>query len=212
MCWYVLERYLYCLTNISHYTPEFQKYSLGLGKDRWTQIVWVIFPVFLYLFQQWHYHQPSSPFFSGLTLADLETYDPTGNGTSNEADGDTEAEKTELKEDVKEETTQVATPKHVLTSFELEGLWNLVGKLEELPDHKKCVPDGIRNPTALLRDMKVGAIYHSHTSSMICKVQTNLMFVFLASLCFSRLFSRSVLMVTPSCPTLESPLSGGLKG
>lgn len=33
MCWYVLERYLYCLTNVSHYTPEFQKYSLGLGKN-----------------------------------------------------------------------------------------------------------------------------------------------------------------------------------
>lgn len=32
MCWYALERYLYCLTNMSHYTPEFQKYSLGLGK------------------------------------------------------------------------------------------------------------------------------------------------------------------------------------
>lgn len=106
-------------------------------------------------------------FFSGLTLADPETYNPTGSGTSNEADGDTEAEKTELKEDVKEEeTTQVTTPKHVLTSFELEGLWNLVGKLEELPDHKKCYPDGIRNPTALLRDMKVGAFHHTATPAL----------------------------------------------
>ncbi|MEQ2213496.1 Lysine-specific demethylase 2A [Xenoophorus captivus] len=33
MCWYVLERYLFCLTNISHLTPEFQKYSLGIGKE-----------------------------------------------------------------------------------------------------------------------------------------------------------------------------------
>lgn len=32
MCWYVLERYLYCLTNVSHLTPEFQKHSLGIGK------------------------------------------------------------------------------------------------------------------------------------------------------------------------------------
>ncbi|XP_016402528.1 lysine-specific demethylase 2A-like, partial [Sinocyclocheilus rhinocerous] len=31
MCWYVLERYLYCLTNTSHLTPEFQKHSLGIG-------------------------------------------------------------------------------------------------------------------------------------------------------------------------------------
>ncbi len=32
MCWYVLERYLYCLTNTSHLTPEYQKHSLGIGQ------------------------------------------------------------------------------------------------------------------------------------------------------------------------------------
>uniref|UniRef100_A0A673I8Q6 [histone H3]-dimethyl-L-lysine(36) demethylase n=1 Tax=Sinocyclocheilus rhinocerous TaxID=307959 RepID=A0A673I8Q6_9TELE len=31
MCWYVLERYLYSITNTSHLIPEFQKYSLGIG-------------------------------------------------------------------------------------------------------------------------------------------------------------------------------------
>uniref|UniRef100_A0A671VMX4 [histone H3]-dimethyl-L-lysine(36) demethylase n=1 Tax=Sparus aurata TaxID=8175 RepID=A0A671VMX4_SPAAU len=95
MCWYVLERYLYCLTNISHLTAEFQKYSLGIG----------------------------------LTPADLETNEQTGNA-------------------------HVIAPQHVLTTFELEGLWNLLGKLEELPAHKKCVPEGIGNPTALLEDMR----------------------------------------------------------
>uniref|UniRef100_A0A672QHM2 [histone H3]-dimethyl-L-lysine(36) demethylase n=1 Tax=Sinocyclocheilus grahami TaxID=75366 RepID=A0A672QHM2_SINGR len=30
MCWYVLERYLYSITNTSHLIPEFQKYSLGI--------------------------------------------------------------------------------------------------------------------------------------------------------------------------------------
>ena len=34
MCWYVLERYLYCMTSTSHLTPEFQKYSLGIGEGR----------------------------------------------------------------------------------------------------------------------------------------------------------------------------------
>lgn len=64
----------------------------------------------------------------------------------------------EFKEDYKEqEATRLTTPKHVLTTFELEGLWNLLGKLEELPAHKKCVPAGIRNPAALLEDMQVGA-------------------------------------------------------
>uniref|UniRef100_A0A3P8SW25 [histone H3]-dimethyl-L-lysine(36) demethylase n=1 Tax=Amphiprion percula TaxID=161767 RepID=A0A3P8SW25_AMPPE len=125
MCWYVLERYLYCLTSVSHLTPEFQKYSLGIG----------------------------------LTRADLETSEHTGNGTSNGFDSDPEIVEIEVKkevvEEVKEEqTAEVITPQHVLTPFELEGLWNLIGKLEELPTHKKCVPAGIRNAAALLEDMR----------------------------------------------------------
>nr|XP_043868142.1 lysine-specific demethylase 2B isoform X1 [Solea senegalensis] len=42
-----------------------------------------------------------------------------------------------------------------LTEFELSGLRTLVEKLESLPDHKKCVPLGIDNPQALLEDLKV---------------------------------------------------------
>lgn len=97
--------------------------------------------------------------FTGLTPADLETTDQTigGNGTTNGVGSDTETEKTEFKEEDKEEAVEVAAPKHVLTTFELEGLCNLLGKLEELPAHKKCVPEGIRNPTALLDDMRVSA-------------------------------------------------------
>uniref|UniRef100_A0A8C4NIQ9 [histone H3]-dimethyl-L-lysine(36) demethylase n=1 Tax=Dicentrarchus labrax TaxID=13489 RepID=A0A8C4NIQ9_DICLA len=110
MCWYVLERYLYCLTNISHLTPEFQKYSLGI------------------------------------------------------VESDTEHEKVNFKEEEvkEEEAAQVITPRHVLTTFELEGLRNLLGKLEELPSHKKCVPAGIRNATALLDDMR--AVLEAHAN------------------------------------------------
>lgn len=32
----------------------------------------------------------------------------------------------------------------------------LVEKLESLPENKKCIPEGIENPQALLEDMKVG--------------------------------------------------------
>uniref|UniRef100_A0A8D3E0Q4 [histone H3]-dimethyl-L-lysine(36) demethylase n=1 Tax=Scophthalmus maximus TaxID=52904 RepID=A0A8D3E0Q4_SCOMX len=141
MCWYVLERYLYCLTNISHLTPEFQKYSLG------------------------------------LTRADVDVNDQTGNDTSNGVDGDTEiVEMTGKEEEVKaeekeeeeeEEAAEATTPQHMLTPFELEGLWNLVGKLEELPVHKKCVPAGIMNAAALLEDMRVGvtlAVLKEHSN------------------------------------------------
>lgn len=53
----------------------------------------------------------------------------------------------------------------------MEGLWNLLGKLEELPDHKKCVPDGIRDPSALLNNIKVGAHHlteESHCTRLFC--------------------------------------------
>ncbi|XP_077388659.1 lysine-specific demethylase 2A [Festucalex cinctus] len=132
MCWYVLERYLYCLTNISHLTPEFQKYSLGIG----------------------------------LTRADLGIDNSTGNGTSNGVDSDVEIKPKESEdEEVQiEENNQVIRPRHILTPFELEGLWNLVGKLEELPESKKCVPSGIENATALLEDMR--AVLKEHATDI----------------------------------------------
>uniref|UniRef100_A0A8C5HG71 [histone H3]-dimethyl-L-lysine(36) demethylase n=1 Tax=Gouania willdenowi TaxID=441366 RepID=A0A8C5HG71_GOUWI len=123
MCWYVLERYLYCLTNISHLTPEFQKYSLV------------------------------SPDALCLSPPVLKTTD----GSSNGVDSDPEIKDVEVKEDdvVKEEEPgQVLLSRHVLTPFELEGLWNLLGKLEELPANKKCVPEGIGDAATLLLDMK----------------------------------------------------------
>uniref|UniRef100_A0A7N9APB1 [histone H3]-dimethyl-L-lysine(36) demethylase n=1 Tax=Mastacembelus armatus TaxID=205130 RepID=A0A7N9APB1_9TELE len=110
MCWYVLERYLYCLTNISHLTPEFQKYSLGIGEDGWSS-------------------------------------------SSNGVESDNEKEEVKFTEDeVKEEAAEVTRPQYMLTPFELEGLWNLIGKLEELPSHKKCVPAGIRNAAVVLKE------------------------------------------------------------
>ncbi|XP_049442717.1 lysine-specific demethylase 2A [Epinephelus fuscoguttatus] len=140
MCWYVLERYLYCQTNISHLTPEFQKYSLGIG----------------------------------LTPADLETNDHTKNGTSNGVDSDTENKEIKFKEEEvkeeeeeEEEAAQVTKPRQVLTPFELEGLWNLLGKLEELPAQKKCVPAGIMNPTALLEDMRTLLKEHANDDSKL---------------------------------------------
>uniref|UniRef100_A0A7N6B5E1 [histone H3]-dimethyl-L-lysine(36) demethylase n=1 Tax=Anabas testudineus TaxID=64144 RepID=A0A7N6B5E1_ANATE len=116
MCWYVLERYLYCMTSVSHLTPEFQKYSLGIGE------------------------------MSTRTHCCLL------------CESDPENEEVKLnEEEVKEdEAAQVTKPEHVLTPFELEGLWNLLGKLEELPANKKCVPAGIRNAADLLEDMRVG--------------------------------------------------------
>lgn len=96
--------------------------------------------------------------FSGLTQADLEANGHSRNGNCSGGESDPENEEVGLKEDeVKEdETAQVTKPQYVLTRFEYEGLDNLVGKLEELPENKKCVPEGIGNAAALLEDMRVG--------------------------------------------------------
>lgn len=82
--------------------------------------------------------------------------DSTSNGIDSEDEKEVDKKEEEAKEDViSEQPAQVTTPHHVLTPFELEGLWNLVGKLEELPAHKKCAPAGIGHPEALLEDLKV---------------------------------------------------------
>ncbi|XP_008316002.1 lysine (K)-specific demethylase 2Aa isoform X2 [Cynoglossus semilaevis] len=107
MCWYVLERYVYCLTKTSYLTPEFQKHSLGIGLKK-----------------------PSSS-------------DPL------------EQVKVEEGEDSEEEEQcEKTAAKTHLTPFELEGLWNLLGKLESLPSSKKCVPAGIHNAPALMTHIK----------------------------------------------------------
>ncbi|KAK1804315.1 hypothetical protein P4O66_020324, partial [Electrophorus voltai] len=129
MCWYVLERYLYCLTNISHLTPEFQKHSLGIGLKE-----------------------------DDITKPD-KLNGHTRNGQTAEDDEMEQEEEEEVKQGVDDEESIPSPParpgvKVHLTPFELEGLWQLLHKLEELPAHKKCVPVGIRNAPALLNDIR----------------------------------------------------------
>lgn len=53
-----------------------------------------------------------------------------------------------------EEDSEKLPLKVHLTPLELEGLWNLLGKLEALPSNKKCVPAGIHNAPALITHIK----------------------------------------------------------
>lgn len=75
-------------------------------------------------------------------------------------------EKEEVKEEGDEEEEEAPSPparpgvKVHLTPLELEGLWQLLHKLEDLPAHKKCVPAGIRNAPALLSDIRVRKLRH----------------------------------------------------
>uniref|UniRef100_A0A3P9KBH0 [histone H3]-dimethyl-L-lysine(36) demethylase n=1 Tax=Oryzias latipes TaxID=8090 RepID=A0A3P9KBH0_ORYLA len=104
MCWYVLERYVYCLTRTSYLTPEFQKYSLSIGLKK----------------------SPS--------------------GSSEQEQGGSKDQ---------ESLGQQTNGKVCLTPLELEGLWNLLGKLEALPSNKKCIPAGIQNASALVTHIKM---------------------------------------------------------
>uniref|UniRef100_A0A8C2A7Q0 [histone H3]-dimethyl-L-lysine(36) demethylase n=1 Tax=Cyprinus carpio TaxID=7962 RepID=A0A8C2A7Q0_CYPCA len=145
MCWYVLERYLYCMTNTSHLTPEFQKHSLGIG-----QCTTLFNHEFVH---QYNRNSIETPVlcFTGLTKEDVIKQE----GLNSDA-GNVEKEEELLKEESEEEAASPARPgvKVHLTPFELQGLWELLHKLEELPAHKKCVPSGIRNAPALLSDIR----------------------------------------------------------
>lgn len=64
-------------------------------------------------------------------------------------------ESSEEDEEVQEEHSDKPAVKVHLTPLELEGLWNLLGKLEDLPPNKKCIPSGIHNYQALVSHIKV---------------------------------------------------------
>uniref|UniRef100_A0A8C5BM19 [histone H3]-dimethyl-L-lysine(36) demethylase n=1 Tax=Gadus morhua TaxID=8049 RepID=A0A8C5BM19_GADMO len=116
MCWYVLERYLYCMTSTSHLTPEFQKYSLGIGE----------------VLNHQHNSEGEEKVITEIAEDEEDCKLEPGGGRRAE-----------------------------LTPYELEGLWNLVGKLEELPANKKCVPEGIQDAAALLEGMRVMLRQHA---------------------------------------------------
>lgn len=104
--------------------------------------------------------------FTGLKKEDVLNQGYNGHSGNGEEGDDEEEDIKQEEEDIKQEeedeaisSTTPARPgvKVHLTPFELEGLWQLVHKLEELPVHKKCVPAGIRNAPALLSDIRVHA-------------------------------------------------------
>uniref|UniRef100_A0A673BJV9 [histone H3]-dimethyl-L-lysine(36) demethylase n=1 Tax=Sphaeramia orbicularis TaxID=375764 RepID=A0A673BJV9_9TELE len=122
MCWYVLERYIFSLTKTSYLTPEFQKYSLEQMND------WLVC-VFSY--------RKIACLYSGLKKP--PNVDPSSEQVKEGSSSD---------EDTEQQSDKPGAKVH-LTPFELEGLWNLLGKLETLPSNKKCVPAGIHNAPAL---------------------------------------------------------------
>uniref|UniRef100_A0A803XPY6 [histone H3]-dimethyl-L-lysine(36) demethylase n=1 Tax=Meleagris gallopavo TaxID=9103 RepID=A0A803XPY6_MELGA len=170
MCWYVLERYVYCITSRSHLTKDFQKESLSMdmelsssdsvnmeeeeeeeedaaGKEPRRPIT--------------RRSVLTSPVANGANM----DYDELGRScrsslpalkkspsvdSSDSSRGSQNGQAWELHGGSPRKSRRVH-----LTQFELEGLRCLVDKLESLPLHKKCVPTGIEDEDALIADVKL---------------------------------------------------------
>ncbi|KAF3687069.1 Lysine-specific demethylase 2A [Channa argus] len=142
MAWYVLERYVFSLTGTSYLTPEFQKHSLGIGKDKQEA--------------------------DGLYQEDLFMM-----GLKKPPASDAAGEQLKVEgcvgsdEEASEKQSDKPGAKVYLTPLELEGLWNLLGKLEALPSNKKCVPSGIHNAPALITHIKALLKEHANDNAKL---------------------------------------------
>ncbi|XP_030307380.1 lysine-specific demethylase 2A, partial [Calypte anna] len=172
MCWYVLERYVYCITSRSHLTKDFQKESLSMdmelsssdsvnmeeeeeeeededaaGKEPRRPIT--------------RRSILTSPIANGANV----DYDELGKSCRGSLPGLKKTPSIDSSDSSRGSQNGQAwdpnagsprkTRKVHLTQFELEGLRCLVDKLESLPLHKKCVPTGIEDEDALIADVKL---------------------------------------------------------
>uniref|UniRef100_A0A672PB90 Lysine-specific demethylase 2B n=1 Tax=Sinocyclocheilus grahami TaxID=75366 RepID=A0A672PB90_SINGR len=143
MCWYVLERYVNCLTRRSHLTePKLVTESLvsaprlDMEEDSCETR----------LERTEGTTQPSS------TVPPYQTFKSPANDSEDSFKSlPSECPKTPSGSPGTEHSGKWTH----LTEFELNGLKALVEKLESLPETKKCVPEGIEDPQALLDDVKV---------------------------------------------------------
>uniref|UniRef100_A0A672IA09 [histone H3]-dimethyl-L-lysine(36) demethylase n=1 Tax=Salarias fasciatus TaxID=181472 RepID=A0A672IA09_SALFA len=170
MCWYVLDRYVFSLTGTSYLTPEFQKLSLGIGESRRVDI---------------HTssessestqstespHSPQSPQIPQRVLRVLRVHTVHRESTQSSKSSDsTESPQSPQsphspQNDVLSSADDDPPAGQIhLTPLELDGLWNLLGKLEVLPSNRKCVPAGIHNAAALVSHVK--ALLKEHANDV----------------------------------------------
>ncbi|XP_028908779.1 lysine-specific demethylase 2B isoform X3 [Ornithorhynchus anatinus] len=182
MCWYVLERYVHCLTHRSHLTQECQRESMlidatrkasidGFSSDSWPEMEeesCELHPLEEKEESVDKVPKPPADSSSSPNITPSEGQEPAGKKPkapvmrylkrtlSNESDDSIKSTTpTDYpKTPTGSPATELSTKWTHLTEFELKGLKALVEKLESLPENKKCVPEGIEDPQALLEDMK----------------------------------------------------------
>ncbi|XP_063310331.1 lysine-specific demethylase 2B isoform X2 [Pelobates fuscus] len=182
MCWYVLERYVCTLTKRSHLIKEYQRESMLFDVTTKTSIDTLSSDSWLEMEEEScdaHTHEekddliertsklsgdedtsPNSTHYDEKEAADgiqkvtLMQYLKRTLSNDSDESGKSIAHCDFPKTPAGSPTTEVPTRWKHLTEFELKGLKALVEKLESLPENKKCVPEGIEDPDALLDDMK----------------------------------------------------------
>ncbi|XP_075835678.1 lysine-specific demethylase 2B isoform X4 [Microtus pennsylvanicus] len=192
MCWYVLERYVYCVTQRSYLTQEYQRESMLIDAPRKGSVDDFSSDSWLDMEEESCEQQPQEEEEKEEEEeeerdgADKTPKPPSDGPTSPTSTPSEEQEHTgkkpkapamrflkrtlsnESEESVKSTTMPIDYPKTPtgspstelstkwthLTEFELKGLKALVEKLESLPENKKCVPEGIEDPQALLEGVK----------------------------------------------------------
>uniref|UniRef100_A0A673AWW0 Lysine-specific demethylase 2B n=1 Tax=Sphaeramia orbicularis TaxID=375764 RepID=A0A673AWW0_9TELE len=137
MCWYVLERYIYCLTKRSYLCQETRKETQVRDDDGEKS-------------ERVSADDPSSPeTMKGKLLKAVLSVE--SEDSCNPSSTTLDFSKTPCDSPASEFQSKWTH----LTDFELSGLKTLVDRLESLPENKKCVPQGIEDPQGLLDCMKV---------------------------------------------------------
>uniref|UniRef100_A0A673AZY5 Lysine-specific demethylase 2B n=1 Tax=Sphaeramia orbicularis TaxID=375764 RepID=A0A673AZY5_9TELE len=149
MCWYVLERYIYCLTKRSYLCQETRKEagSQDVNEDSCeTQVR----DDDGEKSERVSADDPSSPeTMKGKLLKAVLSVE--SEDSCNPSSTTLDFSKTPCDSPASEFQSKWTH----LTDFELSGLKTLVDRLESLPENKKCVPQGIEDPQGLLDCMKV---------------------------------------------------------
>ncbi|XP_073737272.1 lysine-specific demethylase 2B isoform X1 [Callorhinus ursinus] len=189
MCWYVLERYVYCVTQRSYLTQEYQRESMLIDAPRKPSVDGFSSDSWLEMEEESCDQQPPEekeeeeeeeegadkvpkpPADGPPSPTSTPSEDQEAPGKKPKAPALRFLQRTlsnESEESVKSTTVPTDYPKTPtgspatgvsakwthLTEFELKGLKALVEKLESLPENKKCVPEGIEDPQALLEGVK----------------------------------------------------------
>ncbi|XP_077441876.1 lysine-specific demethylase 2B-like isoform X2 [Vanacampus margaritifer] len=163
MCWYVLERYMHCLTKRSYLSQEIRKEPLLMDYE--TKV---------------HTGSPCSDSRSqdmNEDWCDSQLRDDDDPCKKTEVLSSQQRPKATLCADSEDSCYPVSNAADFpsdsptseshskwthLTEFEINGLKRLVEKLESLPEHKREVPEGLENPLGLLEDMK--AVLKEHAN------------------------------------------------